>query len=191
MRKRQRVTDSLDRLPRFDGDAEFGVHLACAYRLICMRVYSRRNTKQHLLRPVLFLADSFNRVQLFNTVGNKAAYAKSNRFGNIGIRLGISVEINLLCRKTGGQRGVDFSEGDGVNAHSLFVHNTVNLLEGRRLARINRGSVLSEAVEKRFFIHTAVFAYFFLIHQVERRCVFSRQRLAVESGKLKPAVLVA
>ena len=73
-----------------------------------------------------------------SVIRNEAADTGRYAVGNVRVRLAVTVKMDTLRRKTRGQRGIQLPGGHDIHAHALLRHNAVDLLEGRRLAGIQR-----------------------------------------------------
>ena len=125
-------------LSRLHGGPELGIHLSGAHGLVGVGVDARRHPQQNGLRNTRPRRRFLQRQQFLPVIRNEAADTGRYAVGNVRVRLAVTVKMDTLRRKTRGQRGIQLPGGHDIHAHALLRHNAVDLLEGRRLAGIQR-----------------------------------------------------
>ena len=98
------------------------------------------------------------------------------------IGLVVSVEVNLLCRESGGQRCVDLSRGDNIGRKPFFLHDRVDSLEAECLSGKQRNRTVSKVPGHRFCVDPAFFANDVLVQDIQGGAVFFCQADRIDAA---------
>ena len=175
-------------LPRFYGDAEFGIDLARGHRLVGVRVYARSKAQQDALGHSAPRSLGLYSLKLLRVIRNKAAHALIHRVSNVLIGLVISVEKRILHGVARRKCREDLAAGDDVNAHVLLAHYLVNALKGICLARIQCLCLAAEMLSERLRIDAAVVSEPVLVDEIQRCAVIIRKHGGILPRKIKMSV---
>ena len=189
-RRMQRLSRQLQRLPRFDGGAELAVYPPRDDRLKGVRVDAGRKTQQYPLRHAAGGGVGADARELLGVVHDEQPHAAVDAKAHVVHCFGAAVKDHALRGEAGLQRGVKLAGGDNVGAQPLLAGEAVYALEAQRLAGQQHRRAGRHVCAHSPGVQTHAPAQPVLVHDVQRRSVFSGQLHAVEAGDAEMALFV-